>query len=230
MLRPGQLLLISLNIMGRAPIPGLAKTRLIPELGARGAAEAQRHLLEWVTDIGQRWCDAAPSRRLRLWCCPDRRHPFYATLAAVEALRDQPMGDLGVRMDHIVHTEGGDGVAVLLMGADAVSVTEELLDQAEAALAAHQAVIAPAVDGGYVLLGLKQRAESLFRGMPWGSDRVFEITRRRLAELEWRWLELDEQWDVDTPENWLRFQSLRHSNRCLADLKREGIGRGQPGN
>jgi hypothetical protein len=63
------------------------------------------------------------------------------------------------------------------------------------------AVLGPAVDGGYVLLGLRRAESALFTDMPWGGDRVAEITRERMAALGWRWRELPALRDVDRPED-----------------------------
>ncbi len=208
MLRSPGVLLISLNVLGRAPIPGQAKTRLMPALGAEGAARAQCRLLQRVVGVGRRWCAAAPRRRFRLWCSPDGRHPFFSTLTDADTLRDQPTGDLGDRLAHVAARENGDGAAVLLLGADGVSVDEKLLDRAEAALEKRPAVLAAAEDGGYVMLGLKRVHEAVFRDIPWGGERVAAVTRQRMIELGWSWTELPEQWDVDTPADWNRFQQL----------------------
>ncbi len=192
----------------RAYIAGQAKTRQKPALGSEGAARAQRRLLGWVTDMGQHWCAATPSRQFRLWCAPDSQHPFFATLTAPSALRDQPSGNLGARLAHIAEKESRNRTAVLLLGGDGVSINAKTLDQAETALEKHPAVLAPAEDGGYVLLGLRQPKEAVFRDIPWGGKQVASITRQRLTELGWSWAELDEQWDVDTIADWNRFQQL----------------------
>ncbi|HKI81038.1 MAG TPA: DUF2064 domain-containing protein, partial [Pseudodesulfovibrio sp.] len=63
------------------------------------------------------------------------------------------------------------------------------------------AVMAPAQDGGYVLLGLRRAAHGLFTDIPWGTGRVAAVTRRRMRELRWHWRELPLQWDVDRPED-----------------------------
>jgi glycosyltransferase A (GT-A) superfamily protein (DUF2064 family) len=93
---------------------------------------------------------------------------------------------------------------VLLIGTDCPAMTAAHLQAAHAALSLHDAVLIPADDGGYVLLGLNRIDTRVFSGMPWGSDRVMAITRERLSELQWRWLELPSLWDVDRPEDFVR--------------------------
>lgn len=205
-MRPVGLLLTSLNILGRAPIPHQAKTRLIPALGPEGAARAQMRLLRHVVRIGQNWCQATPNRLFRLWCSPDTSHPFFATLTSPNNLRQQPEGDLAVRLQQVLYHEQGETFnRILLLGGDTASVTSQLLDQAETALAQHPAVLAPSEDGGYALLGVTKPTPHLFHDIPWGGDKVAETTRQRLRELGWCWQELAKQWDVDTPKDWQRF-------------------------
>jgi hypothetical protein len=69
------------------------------------------------------------------------------------------------------------------------------------ALKEHEAVLGPAQDGGYVLLGLKRAVGGLFRDMPWGGDRVAAITRDRMAAGGWKWAELPILWDLDRPDD-----------------------------
>jgi hypothetical protein len=73
------------------------------------------------------------------------------------------------------------------------------------------AVVGPAEDGGYVLLGLRRMDKRLFEDMAWGTDRVLDQTRERLAVLGWRWQELETLWDVDRPEDLERLMSGTHS-------------------
>lgn len=198
---------VTVQLFARAPQPYLTKTRLIPLLGPEGAAQAHARLLTHMAAVVRAWCAQAPDRRFcRLWCDPHPLHPFFATLFPPERLRSQCGGDLGARMGLAVEAGLQEGGAVILLGGDGVSVDGAVLDRAEAALAAGEAVLAPAEDGGYVLLGLRQQGERLFEEMPWGSGTVAALTRQRLTALGWRWQELDRLWDVDRPEDWARFQ------------------------
>ena len=67
-------------------------------------------------------------------------------------------------------------------------------------------VIAPAEDGGYVLVGLARPAPMLFDGIAWGSSAVMGQTRSKLAQAGVRWKELATYWDVDRPEDYARLQ------------------------
>ncbi|MBF0175523.1 MAG: TIGR04282 family arsenosugar biosynthesis glycosyltransferase [Magnetococcales bacterium] len=196
---------ISLNLMAKVPQPGLVKTRLMPMLGAEGAAHAHARLLAHVVAKARAWCAAGPDRLFRLWCTPNTTHPACANLAQVGQLRLQPSGDLGERMAAITRAALAESPAMLLIGGDAVSLTLTDLDAAAQALTTHPAVLGPTEDGGYLLLGLRQTDPSLFRGMAWSTPTVALATRERFGVLGWSWHELPLRWDVDTPADWQRF-------------------------
>lgn len=203
---------ISLNLLGRVPEPGDSKTRLIPLLGAKGAAQAHAELLTHVAGVSRSWCAQKPDQRLfRLWVTPHLLDPLFVRLAGPEQLRRQPDGDLGARLDRIAQSGLAEAEAVLLIGGDAVSLDLLALNRVEEILTHHPAVMVPARDGGYVLLGLRRHAPELFADLPWGSSRVAEVTRRILHRLHWSWDEIPGHWDVDRPEDWERFRCLEKS-------------------
>jgi rSAM/selenodomain-associated transferase 1 len=97
----------------------------------------------------------------------------------------------------------------LLMGCDCPSLTEQDLEQALTALnQENEVVLAPAEDGGYVLIGLNQPRPELFDNMPWGTAQVLDKTRKRIEHWKLRYHELSEQWDLDTPEDLVRYRAL----------------------
>jgi glycosyltransferase A (GT-A) superfamily protein (DUF2064 family) len=71
------------------------------------------------------------------------------------------------------------------------------------------AVLAPARDGGYALIGLRRPADFVFRDMPWGSERVYGETAQRLKNRGWRLRALEAVGDVDRPEDLARVRALR---------------------
>jgi rSAM/selenodomain-associated transferase 1 len=193
-------------IFAKAPIPGQVKTRLIPALGPGGAAELARDLLERLV----RRLSGAGLAPVELWCSPDPVHPLFSDLAASGgvALRTQQGEDLGERLRTAAEDALGRADAVLLVGADIPGLDAAYCASALAALSDSDAVLGPAEDGGYVLLGLKAPAPGLFRDMPWGGDGVAAITRRRIASLGWRCSELETLWDLDRPDDLLRYRRL----------------------
>jgi len=112
--------------------------------------------------------------------------------------------------------------AVLAVGCDCPALTPQHLREASAALAAgHDAVLAPAEDGGYVLIGLARVHSSLFERIRWGGPDVLEDTRARFGALGWRCRELDTLWDIDRPEDLERLATgIPDGERLLQGLER----------
>lgn len=104
------------------------------------------------------------------------------------------------------HALDHDGFSLaVLIGSDCPALTEDHLRRAVAALEnGHDAVFAPAEDGGYVLVGLARPEARLFQDIEWGSSRVMEQTRERLRELKWSWIEIETLWDVDRAADYER--------------------------
>lgn len=184
-------------VFAKAPVPGLAKTRLIPALGAAGAAAlAERFLRHTVAEAV-----AADLGPVVLYTTPDTTHAAFRALAAQHrvALRVQRGGDLGERMARAFDEVLAGSGAALLVGTDAPALTAQVLREAAAGLAADDAVFVPAADGGYALVGLRRPAPALFAGMRWSHPGVMAETRRRLAALALRHAELPTLADVDEP-------------------------------
>jgi glycosyltransferase A (GT-A) superfamily protein (DUF2064 family) len=118
-------------------------------------------------------------------------------------LHSQSGVDLGVRM----HTAISDGLTrarcVLLLGTDAPTLAADGLLSALGALqAGRDAVLVPAYDGGYVLIGLSRIDGGLFENIAWSTSAVCRQTRVRLSRHGFTWLELPAHRDIDCPEDW----------------------------
>jgi hypothetical protein len=102
---------------------------------------------------------------------------------------------------------------VILIGADCPALTPRDLGRADRLLrGACDAVLAPAEDGGYALIGLKRVSPLLFEAIAWGGRDVCSETVRRLDRLGYRWRALRTLWDVDRPEDLERLRSLRFAS------------------
>lgn len=187
-----------LLVFAKAPQPGVAKTRLIPLLGAEGAARLQARLT-------RRAIATALTARLgpvELWCTPAAELPFFKALQTewLVSLHSQCDGDLGEKMWHAATCALSVRRPALILGTDCPLLTPPHLQRAMATLhQSHEAVLIPANDGGYVLLGLTRAAPELFHGIAWGTDRVLVETRSRLEGLGWRFAILDPLPDLDRP-------------------------------
>jgi hypothetical protein len=190
-------------VFARAPCPGAVKTRLIPLLGAEGAAALHARLVERTLETAR----AAAFRRIELHGTPDINDPFFRFCAGhfAVARAAQAGGDLGARMLAAFESVLATHPRALLLGSDCPALSARHLRQADRALReGTDAVFVPCEDGGYALIGLQRPEARLFDGIAWGGGNVMADTRNRLTGLGWRWRELETLWDVDRPEDYRR--------------------------
>ena len=188
-------------IFARAPRPGAVKTRLIPLLGADGAAELHALLVKRALETAR----AAALHRIELHGTPDIDDPFFRFCAGhfAVALALQAGFDLGTRMLAAFESVLAAHPRALLLGSDCPALTARHLRQADGALRdGADAVFVPCEDGGYALIGLQRPDARLFDGIAWSGQDVMADTRTRLTGLGWRWRELETLWDVDRPEDY----------------------------
>ncbi len=197
----------SLLIFAKAPIAGVAKTRLIPALGEEGAAELHRKL---ATDT-LRMATQHDRFPIQLWCASDTKHPFFTQCQKEFSvtLHQQSGRDLGERMAHALKQALQKNSYAIIIGTDCPPLTQEMLQRAFKLLDnGYDSVLIPAIDGGYVLLGLRQFNAKLFTHIEWGTKKVLHTTRERLKQLQWRWYELPHQWDLDDPKDLVRYEGI----------------------
>lgn len=197
---------VQVAVLAKAPIPGLAKTRLIPALGPRGAARLQRRLTRMAVRTA-RDADLGP---VTLWCAPDARHRFFKAMQQTMDVQClvQPSGDLGDRMHTAFRLHCAQG-PLLLIGTDCPVLRPTHLREAARALTdGDDAVFYPAEDGGYVLVGLRQPQAALFADITWSTGKVMSDTRARANSLKLRLREFETLWDVDVPEDLRRLADL----------------------
>ncbi len=188
---------VAIAILAKAPIPGVAKTRLVPALGAHGAAALQEALTMRAVETAV----SAQTGAVTLWTTPDATHPSFRELAVKSqiAIRRQPDGDLGARMLAAIEASSGP---VLVIGTDCPSLSpRHLQDVARALREGADVAVIPAEDGGYVLIGMRRPQPLLFSSIPWGTDRVMSETRQRISASKLRSCELPALWDLDRPDD-----------------------------
>lgn len=199
----------ALSILAKAPIPGLAKTRLIPALGARTAARTQRAFILQTLHTAQQ----ANLGGVSLWCAPNGHHRHFRALQVQQALScvDQPQGDLGERMLRCAahHFEQKNALPLLLMGTDCPALSPGHLQEAARRLRDHDVCLIPAEDGGYVLLGLRKIIPEVFSKIDWSTPRVLAQTLERIAQAQASVSLLPTLWDVDEPADWQRWQAMK---------------------
>ena len=183
-------------IFAKAPVPGEVKTRLIPALGAKGAAALAERML--ADTCHEAVAAAVGPVELCLSGVP-------RGLPAGVALTDQGEGDLGARLWRAAERVGPP---LLLIGTDCPGLDRHRLRMAAEILGGHDALLHPAEDGGYALLGLNRLAPSLFADIAWSTDTVARDTVARVTALGWSLHVGDTLRDIDEPEDLVH---LRHS-------------------
>ncbi len=190
MKRPG------IAIFARAPVPGEAKTRLIPELGAERAAEIAALLLRLTVErVTEFW-----PGEVYLYGAPDAEHVLFRRLAKEfhVHLRPQDGGDLGARMAVALDELIGAHEAGAIIGTDVPHCPWHVIEQAYEWLAKDSNVIGPAEDGGYYFIGLRAVAPGLFSGLSWGAPTVLKQTLDRARDAGIELEQLPKLRDVDT--------------------------------
>lgn len=183
-------------LFAKYPAPNKAKTRLQPALGVDGAACMARQLLlhsiEQAVDTGF---------AVELCVSPAPTDPCWQVLDLPDSLRwsTQANGDLGLRMLIASQQALQHFDKVVLIGTDCPSLTSACIQTAVQQLNQHDAVMIPAADGGYVLLGFREVDDSLFSDIVWSTPSVAAVTKQRLEALGWILTLFDPLHDIDEP-------------------------------
>ncbi|HQR70759.1 MAG TPA: TIGR04282 family arsenosugar biosynthesis glycosyltransferase [Burkholderiaceae bacterium] len=198
-------------IFAKAPVPGFAKTRLIPALGEAQAAQLARRMLLHTL----REAHAADAGPVELCVTPGPADPAWKALPPVENVTwtEQTEGDLGARLAHVAARVIDGGERVLLIGTDCPQLDASRLRRAGRLLENSDAVMLPTFDGGYALLGLRKFDPRVFAAMPWSTDRVAAVTGKSIRAMGWsldvgRFLhDIDEPADLQwLPDGWPEFR------------------------
>lgn len=201
----------TLGIFAKQPIPGRVKTRLCPPLSPDLAARLYHCCLQetvHLAGLGD-WRTVLFYQGQRL---------FFRQSFPDLPLEEQTGCDLGQRLIHAFASRFAAGAQkVVIIGSDSPDLPTALIRQAFEALQDHDMVLAPAGDGGYVLIGLRQPAPGLFKDIPWSTDEVLTTTRKRMLEMQLTCLELPGWYDVDDVAS-LRQLMQRSPNSVTAQL------------
>lgn len=201
--------------MTRYPVPGQAKTRLIPVLGEEGACRLHQKMVEHTM---------ATVRNLSL-VFPADIFVFFnggsevlmkTWLGSDAEYLPQSAGDLGVKMSVAFEAVFARGCKTAMMiGTDCPDIDGDILSNSFSLLDESDMVIGPAADGGYYLLGLKKRCDNLFKGIPWGSEQVFSQTLTVAENAYMRVVFLPELADIDRPEDLANIRDIPAFSPCI---------------
>lgn len=208
-----------LMIFCKSPVPGKVKTRLIPAIGESAACEL--HIELATRQIN----DCLDPRILalvdvELWCVPDTHCHFFHQFDL--PLKMQVGEDLGERMSHAFASLDVPGI---LIGIDCPDLSVDYILNAITKLESHDAIIGPAEDGGYGLIGLQlygqlneqvstEEIKKVFENILWSTDSVCADTCKAFNQVYDNWALLPLLWDVDREED-----HKRYKQRVLDQLK-----------
>ena len=191
-------------VFAKAPVAGKVNTRLISDIGVEAATELQAELIHSrLSSLNEdELC------HVHLWCMPDTGHDFFQSCKQQYTvdLFEQCGEDLGARMSQAIKQSLQLFKRVVLIGTDAPSLTSAHIEQAINKLDQNDVVIAPAEDGGYVMIGMSQHSDAVFQSVPWGTDEVLSCTRENIADNNLLCGELETCWDIDRVEDYQRYK------------------------
>ena len=190
---------IRIVIFAKLPAAGFAKTRLIPALGAEGAARLAQQMLHHT--VREALAAAVGTVELCVTPSPDEPEWRQQKLPHEVYWSCQGEGDLGDRLSRAAQRTLQSGESILLIGTDCPALNAKKIKEAADALSHSDAVLIPATDGGYVLLGVNQFHEALFNNMAWSTAMVFDKTMVRIQQLEWTATVLPACHDIDEPSD-----------------------------
>ena len=188
-------------VFAKPPVPGSVKTRLVPLLGSRHAAELAKVFLQdtWASVSALPWA----------------RPVLASTGEGLQDLLHGPIeiwlqggGDLGARLENIFHRALHNHAQVIAIGADSPGLPTKYLEQAREALERADAVIGPSEDGGFYLLGLRKCPTGLLSGIPWSAPTTCLETIAKLQTAGLTVHILDDWFDVDTAQDLEKLNAL----------------------
>ncbi len=217
-----------LIVFTRCPEPGTAKTRMIPKLGAEGAANLQRRMTEHIMARANKLSalrllpveiryEGGDNKRMTAWLGPGYSYCRQGT------------GDIGHRMGRALKDAFGQGCkTVVIIGSDIPDITTAIIQRAFEDLKKTDLVLGPAGDGGYYLIGMQRRTfnywnPQLFNGISWGTEKVLPQTLDIAKRLGLNYILLDTLRDVDRPEDLTVWYQASESIAPLDTRKRISV-------
>jgi len=213
--------LCALAIMTKAPRAGQVKTRLVPPLTPEEAAELNATFLRDLSMSILRACNMSPARPVAVYTPRGSEAEFENILPDEFRLLPQRGKNFGDRLICAADDLFAVGFAsVCLINSDSPSVPPQNFAEAAIELAepGDRVVLGPADDGGYYLIGLKRMRRRLFEEIDWSTERVFEQTTQRAAQLGLRTHELASGLDVDDRASLASLSEQLLSNQSPPDI------------
>lgn len=179
----------ALIVFAKPPRPGLVKTRLIPDIGAKRATDVYRYCLQHALNIAKK---SALEYHVYL------TEPSDDSLLQAHSCKPQTGDNLGERMHHAIQEIADQGKHTIVIGSDCLDIDVSHIRRAAQALETRDMVILPAYDGGYALIGCRRAETTLFDGVDWSTATVLQQTLDNATRLGWQTCQLETVRDIDT--------------------------------
>lgn len=189
-------------VFAKPPRAGEVKTRLSSLVGSEGAAMLAAAFLEDTWNAVPKLAWARP-----VLAAASFGPELTASVSEAEIWM-QGFGDLGERIERVLARALESAPFAIALGTDTPGLPPKMLEDARRALETSDAVIGPAEDGGFYLLGLRRCPSGLLRDLPWSAETTFTRTLRRLRERGLTTTVLLPWFDVDRPSDLLWLASL----------------------
>ncbi len=195
-----------LLVFARMPEPGKCKTRLIPKLGMSAATELHAQMthrtLAWSRQLAR-----TTSIAIEVHFSGGTQLQMSETFGNDLDYIPQVTGDLGTKLiAAFARSRTVAPTRTVVVGTDCPQLSAAFVESAFARLVSHDVCVAPAVDGGYVLLGLNlssvpKLSDAIFYGIDWGTPQVLKQTVASIAQSGATCSLLPTLADVDNPED-----------------------------
>ncbi len=191
---------VCIILFTRYPVPGEVKTRLIPTMGAEGAAQMHKSMAEFMVRQMQDFASDT-SCTVHIYYTGGTLEQMQAWLGSQYTYKEQIAGNLGQRIQYAFAQAFAHGAEkVLLMGADCPDSRAQNMREALQLLDTAPCVLGPAKDGGYYLVALKTPMPDLFENIAWGTDSVLASTLAKLRQYALLPTLSDVDYQQDVPE------------------------------
>lgn len=200
-----------LLIFSKTPDPGLVKTRLKPILNDEQAAKLSATLLNHTVSIAS----FLPNLNIECHILGNLQHACLQNYLGLPnlSLHQQRGSHLGTRMSRAVENAFLYYKHVVIVGSDCAVITPQYIENAFFQLQhSSDVVIGPALDGGYILLGLNFAYLKIFENIPWSTAAVLSETQQRLHSDKIKWIELPTLWDIDRADDLEKFRGWYLAN------------------
>ena len=180
----------------KSPRLGRVKTRLAKDVGVEQAL----HVYEWLTDYTLKQIKNVVAD-VHLYY---NEEPEHKSNLDQQTIHIQVGNDLGEMMMNAMQDFQKRGPAVLI-GSDCPEITPNIIEEAFKALNKYDAVLGPALDGGFYLIAVNRFPDNMFKGIEWGgTDVLIDVLKNLENKTVYQLPVLS---DIDNVEDFKKFET-----------------------